>query len=232
MLRVSLTGHLLEVSDAPKPERKSTRPSWTTPQATPDAAAVAFKQKELRAVMPGPGPKATAQQANKHAEAILIVGLETKDDVPLRYAALREAFELAYPLGDPEIAGRALRAIQEDYMAEPVALKTAALNRAIASASDPESFRKFSQAIDEFVNEAVADDDLDRAEKAGPASPSPELQKAGRRGSDRSWRDQTADPHPDAGAGPQELVAAQEHAQEVPRRCEGERGGRQVSRGS
>ena len=174
VLRVSLTGKLPTISGdiemplagGKKSGPKSAPPNLTNRHPIPDANALAAKQKEFHKLMPPPGPKATVEQSNKYAEAVLTIGLETKDDAPLRFAALREAFETVYPLGDPEIARQALQTLETDYVVEPATLKVAAFNKAIVRANELAAFRPFAEAIDEFVQEAIAADDLDRAEKA------------------------------------------------------------------
>ena len=95
-------------SGPPKIEPKRSQPSWTTRQPIPAADALAAKQKEIHKLMPPPRAKATVEESNKYAEAVLAVALWTqRTSVATRFAALQEAFEHAYPVGDPEIAGRA-----------------------------------------------------------------------------------------------------------------------------
>jgi hypothetical protein len=174
-LRVSLTGNLPTLSGEsepalakgpPKIEPKAVQPTWPTRQPIPAADTLAAKLKSINELLPLPGPKATVEETGKHVRAILVVGFEAKADVPLRYAALREAFELAYPLGDPDVADQALASLEADYVVEPPVLKMAALSRAVAKATDPSASRMLTEAIDEFTEDAIAADDLERAEKA------------------------------------------------------------------
>jgi hypothetical protein len=152
--------------EPPKVDRKPLQATWPTRQAEPDADALAAKLKALHERMPPPGPRGTVIEIDKHAKGVLALGLETKDDVPMRYAALREAFEFGYPLGDPAVADRALQALALDFVVESAALKTAALSRAVAKTVDPGAILALADSIDEIVGEAIATDDLDNAEKA------------------------------------------------------------------
>ncbi|HEX3315242.1 MAG TPA: hypothetical protein VHR72_10150, partial [Gemmataceae bacterium] len=174
-LRVSLTGNLPKVSgqepmvaktgkrdDVPVPKKDLAKPGRLP---VPDATAQAVSLRKLHGQIKAPGPKASAKDLRDHETFVLGFGLATKEDFNLRYAALREAFELAYPLGDPEIAERSLAALDSEFAVDPVGLKVAALIRAHSKPLVPASHRILAERCDDVAQDALAAEEFDLAGK-------------------------------------------------------------------
>ncbi|HEX3314848.1 MAG TPA: LamG-like jellyroll fold domain-containing protein, partial [Gemmataceae bacterium] len=174
-LRVSLTGNLPKLSDREPMVAKTGKPADVAilkknvgkPDRlpVPDATAQAVALRKLRGLVKTPGAKATAKEWTNHTTFVFGLGKETKDDLNLRYVALREAFELSYPLGDPETAERAMAMLDEDYAIDSLGLKAAALSRAYAKPPVPSSHRILAERCDDVAREALAAEDFDRAGK-------------------------------------------------------------------
>ena len=103
----------------------------------PDATAQAAAQKKLHDTLKAPGPKSTPKELTSYATSLFGVGTGTRDDADLRFVALKEAFELTYPLGDPEVAVRSLAVLDDEFAVDPAAWKAAALFRASAKSPTP-----------------------------------------------------------------------------------------------
>ena len=181
-LRVSLTGNMPKLSDSKEPTvAKTSKPAEVNPKKdvaipkkdfgkpgrlpVPDATAQAAGLKKLHGLLKSPGPKATAKELTGYGVSLFGVGTGTKDDADLRFVVLKEAFELAYPLGDPDIAARSIAVLDQEYAVDPVGWKAAALLRASTKSPTPSAQRILAEKCDEVVSDAIAVDELDRAEK-------------------------------------------------------------------
>jgi hypothetical protein len=181
-LRVSLTGNLPKVTGDKEPMVvKTGKPAEVDPKKdvavpkkdfgkpgrlpVPDATAQAVSLKKLHGLIKSPGPKATAKEMNNHAAFVFGLGNGTKDDPHLRFVALREAFDLTYPLSDPEIAERSIGTLDEEYAIDPLAFKLTALSRATSKTPSFTAYRIVAEKCDQLLSDAIAVDDLDRADK-------------------------------------------------------------------
>ena len=173
-LRVSLTGNLPKLSGQEPMVAKTGTPAESGPKKdvakpgrlpVPDATAQTVALKKLHGLLKTPGLKATAKEWTSHTTFVFGLGKETKDDLNLRYVALREAFELSYPLGDPETAELALAMLDEEYSIDSLGLKAAALSLAGAKPPVPSSQRILAERCDDVAREALAAEEFDRAGK-------------------------------------------------------------------
>lgn len=104
------------------------------------------------------------------ARKVLQQAGESKDDPNSRYVLLTEARRLATEVGDSETALKAIQELSNLYRIDGVALKQDSLATLVQSAKTAAELKTLASALLQLVDEAVAQDNFDAAEKAALAA--------------------------------------------------------------
>jgi hypothetical protein len=139
-------------------------------EPVPDPAGQKEVEKLLREVFKDDyGKKAPADRVLL-AKKLLKQGSDASDGPATRYFTLCEAAELAASAGDVATALRAVDDLAKGFEVDPVKLKFAALTTAVKETRPPESMKAAATAFLALVDDALARDDVDAAEKAAAAA--------------------------------------------------------------
>jgi WD40 repeat protein len=133
----------------------------------PDKTALAKAEALIKALYKQEFAKAKDDpDAGKELGATLLKqGQETRDDPPLRFAALSLARDVAAAAGDFPGAMEAIAEIAQGYDINTAGMKSLALAAAVKGAKDKETSQQLAETALEMLPEALAGDDYDAAQK-------------------------------------------------------------------
>ena len=132
----------------------------------PDAAAQKEAEKLIRGIFKDEYSKKAPADRISLAKKLLQQGLETTDSPAAGYVILREAADLAALSGETSVALQAISELSRLYRINSVEMKAAALATAGKSMRLIDEFGELAKAYLTLVEEALAAEDYDAAERA------------------------------------------------------------------
>lgn len=146
----------------------------------PDAAAQKEAEKAIRAGLKEDYAKKSAADRLALSKKLLQQGVDAPDNPASRYVLLREAADVAAQSGDPATALQAITEIAKVYRVNGFEMKSAALVTASKSMRLIDEFGDLARIYLTLVEEALASDDYDSAERA--ATTGQQFAKKGKNG--------------------------------------------------
>lgn len=138
----------------------------TARAAVPSATAEKEARGRVRDLFKDRYARKTAGERRELARELLRHAEKTSDDATARWALLAEARALAAEAGDVNLTGTACEAVARHYDADGTPLKLASYAEAAKAARSVEEFENLATAYLELLDDQVANDDYDGAEKA------------------------------------------------------------------
>lgn len=135
----------------------------------PDAAAQRESEKLIRGIFKDEYAKKAPADRLALAKKLLQQGLDTADNDVAAYVLLKEASEVAALSGDPALSLQAITEMSRRYQVAPLELKAGALATAGKSMKLIDEFAELAKTYLTLVEEALAADDFDAAERAAAA---------------------------------------------------------------
>ena len=136
----------------------------------PDKAAVAEAEKQIRDILKDEyaGLAAKPAEAKKAlAEKLLQQGVESKTNLALCYASLKEAIALSIQAGDAQTALKAADEIEKTFQGDALQLKLDALNKIGAALTSAEAAKELVRQCLSLIDQLAAADNYDDAVKVG-----------------------------------------------------------------
>lgn len=150
---------------APKAEAEKPAPKPAPPPPAPSGPAVTEAEKEIRKVFKDEYLKKTAGERAALAQKLFKAGEEAKDDPAMRFAALREARDLAAAAGDLDAALKAVDAMARSFVVDAAGMKAAAFQTAVRALEPDKMERAFVTGMD-LLDRFARDSAFDEALKA------------------------------------------------------------------
>ncbi|MBI3855394.1 MAG: hypothetical protein HY293_06860 [Planctomycetes bacterium] len=135
----------------------------------PDPAAQRDSEKMIRGIFKDEYAKKTPADRIALAKKLLQQGLDTADNDAAAYVLLREAADLSALSGETVVALQAISELGRRYKINAIELKAAALATAGKSMKLIDDFAELAKSYLSLVEEALAADDFDAAERAASA---------------------------------------------------------------
>jgi len=135
----------------------------------PEPAAQRESEKLIREIFKEEYAKKAPADRSALAKKLLQQGLDTTDNPVAAYILLREASDVSALSGDPAVAFQAITELARRYQVAPLEMKAAALATAGKSMKLIDEFAELAKTYLSLVEEALAVDDFDAAERAAAA---------------------------------------------------------------
>src|SRR5579862_4801807 len=132
----------------------------------PDAARQKEAEKLIRDLFKEDYAKKSAADRKALAQKLLKQAADTRDDFPGLWVLFREAQDVALQAGDLRTALGAIESAAKLFDIDSMSLRASALASAAKTAKSPDDFAAIAGALDKLIEEFVAVDQFDAAEKA------------------------------------------------------------------